>query len=59
MIEVTNFLNISAIFELCCASMAAQFKGKSFENIKKEFGIDDEYTPEDDEELQRKFPWIQ
>lgn len=51
MIEYSNFLNLPAIFELCCASVAAMFKGKSFENIKKDFGIDEEYTPEDEEEL--------
>jgi len=31
MIEVSNFLNIPAIFELSCASIAATFKGKNFE----------------------------
>lgn len=59
MIEFSNFLNTPAIFELCCASLAAMFKGKSFEQIKKDFLIEEEYTPEDEEELQRRFPWIQ
>ena len=60
MIEYSNFLNLPAIFELSCASVAAHFKGKNFDNIKKEFGLEDEtYTPEDEEELQKRFPWIQ
>ncbi len=58
MIEYSNFLNVSAIFELCCASLGAMFKGRSFEQVKKEFNIEEEYTPEDEEELQRRFPWI-
>ena len=52
MIEVSNFLNIPAIFELSCASIAATFKGKNFEQVKKDFGLEDEnFTPEEEEAL--------
>ncbi len=47
-----NYFNIPAIFELCCASIAAFFKGKDFEKIKHDFGLGDVvYTPEDEEKL--------
>ncbi|CDW74175.1 UNKNOWN [Stylonychia lemnae] len=59
MIEYSNFLNIPAIFELACASVASLFKGKSFEQVKKDFGLEDEvYTPEEEEALKLRFPWI-
>jgi hypothetical protein len=58
-LEFANFLNISAIFELCCASIGAHFKGKSFDQIKKEYGLENEtYTAEEDEALLERFPWI-
>jgi hypothetical protein len=59
MIEAANFLNINALFELACASVAAIFKGKNYENIKKDLGIEEEaYTPEEEDEMQQRFPWI-
>jgi hypothetical protein len=59
MLSFANFLNISPLFELCCACIAAQFKGKNFDQAKKEFGLEDEtYTPEEEEELQQRFPWV-
>eukprot|EP00347_Sterkiella_histriomuscorum_P001138 403373179 len=60
MIEHSNFLDIPAIFELSCAAVGAMFKGKNFEQVKKDFGLEDEtFTPEEEEELQKRFPWIQ
>jgi len=48
-----------SIFELCCASVGAHFRGKSFDQVKKEFGLDDvQYTPEDDDEMLKNYPWI-
>ena len=52
MIQATNYLNIPALFELCCAKVAAEYKGKDFNEIKKKYGLDDvEFTPEDEEEI--------
>jgi len=54
-----NFINCPALFELCCAVIGAEFKGKDFEEIKKQYGLDDvEYTPEDEEEIMKEYPWI-
>ena len=59
LLEAMNFLDSKALFELCCATIAADFKGKEFEEIKKQYGLDDvEYTPEDEEEIMREYPWI-
>lgn len=52
MIEHSNFLDIPALFELSCAAIGAMFKGKNFEQVKKDFGLEDEtFTPEEEEEL--------
>jgi hypothetical protein len=52
LLKAANYLNLAAIFELCCAAVGAEFKGKSFEQVKSEFGLGDvKYSPEVDEEL--------
>ena len=39
--------------------MGAHFKGKNFDAIKKEFGLEHEtFTPESEKEMLDKFPWI-
>jgi hypothetical protein len=39
--------------------VAAEFKAKEFEDIKKEYGLYDvEYTPADEEEIMKEHPWI-
>lgn len=54
-----NYFDIPAIFELCCAKIASFFKGKDFEKIKGDFGLQDvTYTPEDEEKLKQEYPWI-
>ena len=60
LLMAANYFNIPAIFELCCASIAAFFKGKDFDKIKGDFGLQDvTYTPEDEEKLKAEYPWIQ
>ena len=59
MIQATNFMNIPAMFELCCAKVAAEYKGKDFNEIKKKYGLDDvEFTAADEEEILKQYPWI-
>ena len=58
-----NYLNVPALFELCCATVASIFKGQNFNKMKKDIIINsdpksEKYTEQDDEELQRKYPWI-
>ena len=50
--QAANFLNIPALFELCCAIIASEFKGKNFDDVKSKFKLDDVvYTPEDEEKM--------
>ena len=45
MIIASNYLNIPALFELCCAKVAAEYKGKDFNEIKNKYGLNDvEFT---------------
>ena len=59
LISATNFMHVPALFELCCAMIASDLKGKDFNQMKKKYGLDDvEFTPVDEEEILRQFPWI-
>lgn len=57
--QAANFLNIPALFELCCAIIASEFKGKNFDDVKSKFKLDDVvYTPEDEEKMKAENPWL-
>ena len=59
LLVAANYLNIPSIYELCCAVIAAEFKGKNFDEIKKQYGLEDlQYTPADEEEIKKQYPWI-
>ena len=52
LLQAANYLNMNSLFELCCASIATNFRGKSFEIVKKDFGLENvQYTNEDDERM--------
>ena len=51
---------VPALFELCCAMIAAELKGKDFDQMKKKYGLEDvSFTPAEEEEILKQFPWIQ
>ena len=55
-----NLLNVPPLFELLAASIAAWFKGKSYDEVKGDFGLQDvPFTPADEEEIKKENPWIE
>ena len=38
LLKAANYLNIPAIFELCCAAVALTFNGKNYAKLKREMG---------------------
>ena len=59
LLQAANYLNIPALFEVCCARIGAEFRGKNFDQVKKNFGIEGvNYTPEDDDQLLKEYSWI-
>jgi len=59
LLSATNFMHVPALFELCCAMIAAELKGKDFNQMKKKYGLDDvNFTPADEEQILQQFPWI-
>ena len=45
-----NYLDIKPLLELCCAKFATYLKGKTIEEIREEFKIENDFTPEEENE---------
>ena len=41
LLTASNYLNISSLFETCCATMAWHYKGQNFQKIRGQLGIAD------------------
>lgn len=50
-----NFLNINALLELCCAKVASMMLGKTPKQIRKAFGIKEDFTAEEEAEIRKEF----
>ena len=59
--SAVNVLNVPPLFELLAATIAAFFKGKTFDDLKKEFALPDElqFTPEDEKQILAENAWIE
>jgi len=57
LILAANYLNIKCLLELTCQSVANMIKGKTPEEIRKTFGIKNDFTPEEEEEVRRENQW--
>ena len=53
-----NFLDIKPLLELTCKTVANMIKGKTPEEIKEVFGIEGDFTPEEEEQVRKENPWL-
>ena len=49
LINAANYMDVKGLLDLCCAKIASNFKGKSIEELKQEYGIEGDFTPEEEE----------
>ena len=49
LIIAANFLDIKALLDLACAKVATMIKGKSPQEVRKLFGITNDYSPEEEQ----------
>jgi len=57
LILAANYLNIKALLDLTCQTVAQMIKGKTPEEIRKHFNIKNDFTPEEEEEVRRENQW--
>lgn len=53
----TNYLDMKSLLDICLVSIACSFKDKNMEEIRKEYGITEQFTPEIEEKLKTDHPW--
>jgi S-phase kinase-associated protein 1 len=56
-LQAANFLDIQPLLDLTCKTVADMIKGKSPEQIRQEFDIQNDFTPEELEEVRRDNAW--
>ncbi|KAA8495398.1 SCF ubiquitin ligase complex protein SKP1a [Porphyridium purpureum] len=59
LILAANYMDIQSLLDLTCKSVADMIKGKSAEQIRGEFGIVNDFTPEEEEEIRRENAWVE
>lgn len=58
-IMAANFLNIKDLLDLTCACVASMIKGKTPEQIRALFNIENDFTPEEEEKIKEENRWCE
>jgi len=59
LITAANYLDVPDLLDLMCAKVAALVKGKTPEQIRKTFNINDDFTPEEEEAVRAENKWAE
>jgi S-phase kinase-associated protein 1 len=59
LILAANYLDIKALLDLTCAKVASMIKGKTPEEIRKQFNIVNDFTPEEEAQVREENKWCE
>ena len=54
---VADYLNMRRLLDILCKTVADKIAGKTTEEIRTEFNITNDYTPEEEEQVRRENEW--
>lgn len=58
-ILVANFLGVQSLLDLTCAKVATMIKGKSVEEIRDIFDIQNDFTAEEEQQVREENRWCE
>ena len=53
----SNKMDIKSLVELSSAKVSSDIKGKTTDEIRKEFNIEDDFTPEEEQQILEENKW--
>ncbi|CAM9633577.1 unnamed protein product, partial [Phaeothamnion confervicola] len=59
LILAANYMDIKALLDLTCATVASMIKGKTPEEIRKTFNICNDFTPEEEAQVREENKWCE
>jgi S-phase kinase-associated protein 1 len=59
LILAANYLDIKSLLDLTCAKVASMIKGKTPEEIRKQFNIVNDFTPEEEAQVREENRWCE
>jgi len=59
LILAANYMDIKPLLDLTCAKVASMIKGKTPEQIRKTFNIQNDFTPEEEEAVRAENKWAE
>ena len=59
LILASNYLDIKPLLELSCAKVASLIKNKSIPEIRKFFNIENDFTPEEEQQIMEENKWAE
>lgn len=59
LIMASNYMNLKPALDLTCAKVASMIKGKTPEQIREIFGIENDFTPEEEEKIREENKWCE
>ncbi len=59
LMEAANFLEITPLLETCAKAIANMMSNKTYLQLREEFQVETDYTPEEEEHLKNTLKWAQ
>ncbi|KAK5135626.1 hypothetical protein LTR04_004600 [Oleoguttula sp. CCFEE 6159] len=57
--QAANYMDIKALLDVGCKTVANMIKGKSPDEIRKTFNIQNDFTPEEEDQIRRENEWAE